>query len=107
MPEGGEPRARRFFGELLGLREVPKPSQLSSSGCWFEGDGLNLHLGVDPDFRPAKKAHPAFLVEDAKAVRARLEIAGVSTEDDKPLAGHDRFFAHDPFGNRLEFTQWL
>lgn len=107
MPEGGEPKARRFFVEVLGLREVPKPSQLSPSGCWFEGDGLNLHLGVDPDFRPAKKAHPAFLVDDAKAVRARLEAAGASTKDDKPLAGHDRFFADDPFGNRLEFTQRL
>lgn len=105
IPAGGEAKACKFFVELLGMREVPKPATLSTSGCWFECGSVNLHLGIDPDFRPASKAHPAFLVDDLGSLRERLENAGVPTRDDKSVEGYLRFFADDPFGNRLEFMQ--
>ncbi len=105
IPAGGEDKARAFWSGLLGLTEVPKPPQLSPEGCWFTGGALNLHLGVDPDFRPATKAHPALLVDDLAGLRATLESAGHPARDDKPIKGYVRFFADDPFGNRLEFMQ--
>lgn len=107
IPEGGEGQARVFFVGLLGMREVPKPETLSAKGCWFEGGGANLHIGIDPDFRPATKAHPAFLVDDLEDLRARLEQAGFATKDDKPVPGYARFFTADPFGNRIELMQQL
>ena len=105
IPRGGEDRMRAFFVGLIGMREVPKPDSLSREGCWFEAGPVSLHIGVDPEFRPAKKAHPAFLVNDLTALRARLEVADVECHEDKPVEGYQRFFAHDPFGNRLEFMQ--
>ena len=105
IPAGGEDAARAYFASLLGLIEVPKPANLSPSGCWFEGAGVRVHIGVDPDFTPARKAHPAFLVEDAADLRERLEAAGFATSDDKPVEGYVRFFSCDPFGNRVEFMQ--
>ena len=105
IPEGGESDARAFFVDLLGMREVPKPRNLSPSGCWFESYSVRLHIGVDPDFAPARKAHPAFLVDDLGTLRKRLETAGVETRDDVAIEGYARFFTHDPFGNRLEFMQ--
>ncbi|MEM7689267.1 MAG: VOC family protein [Pseudomonadota bacterium] len=107
IPEGGEGEARAFFVDLLGMREVPKPPNLSAQGCWFESQGVSLHLGVDPDFTPARKAHPAFLVDSATRVRAQLEAAGIATKDEAPVEGYERFFAHDPFGNRIEFMEQL
>jgi catechol 2,3-dioxygenase-like lactoylglutathione lyase family enzyme len=107
IPEGGEDKARAFFTGILGMREVPKPTNLSASGCWFESGALSLHIGIDPDFRPAGKAHPALLVDDLAALRQRLEEAGFATRDDKPVQGYARFFAADPFGNRIEFMQRL
>ena len=105
IPRGGEDRMRDFFVGLLGMREVPKPDTLSPEGCWFEAGSASLHIGIDPDFRPARKAHPAFLVGDLTGLRARLEAAGVECREDKPVEGYTRFFADDPFGNRLEFMQ--
>jgi catechol 2,3-dioxygenase-like lactoylglutathione lyase family enzyme len=105
IPAGGEDRARGFYRDMLGFHEVPKPANLSPSGCWFERGSVSLHIGVDPDFTPARKAHPALLVDDLDGLRERLEQAGCETRDDKPVAGYDRFFAFDPFGNRIEFMQ--
>jgi catechol 2,3-dioxygenase-like lactoylglutathione lyase family enzyme len=106
MPEGAEEQAREFYGELLGLAEVAKPEPLvARGGCWFEGSGIYLHLGVQQEFVPARKAHPAFLVTDLKALRNRFEAAGVSVKQDSTLANVRRFYAVDPFGNRLEFIQ--
>ncbi len=105
IPEGGEDRARAFWTGLLGLAEVAKPPQLSPTGCWFAGGALSLHVGIDKNFRPATKAHPALLVDDLAALRAALEAAGHATRDDTPIEGYVRFFADDPFGNRLEFMQ--
>jgi catechol 2,3-dioxygenase-like lactoylglutathione lyase family enzyme len=103
MPEGGEEKARAFYAGLLGIPETPKPPHLAKrGGCWFESGALKVHLGVEKTFQPAKKAHPAFIVEDLPALKARLAAAGVAMRDDEPLEGYDRFYADDPFGNRLE-----
>jgi catechol 2,3-dioxygenase-like lactoylglutathione lyase family enzyme len=106
MPADGEGQARRFYGGLLGLTEVPKPPHLvPRGGCWFRGNGVELHLGVEQPFNPARKAHPALLVDDLAGLRTRLVDAGVPAADDTQLEGFTRFYAEDPFGNRLEFLQ--
>lgn len=107
IPAGGEDAAREFFAGLLGMAEVPKPSNLSSSGCWFGSGSVAIHVGVDPDFTPAGKAHPALLVDDLAELRQRLDEAGFETRDDKPVEGYVRFFTYDPFGNRIELMQRL
>lgn len=106
IPSGGEAIARAFYGELLGLAELEKPAALAGrGGCWFSLGDRQLHLGVDPDFRPATKAHVAMVSGRLADLRARLEAAGIATRDDTPIDGRERFFADDPFGNRLEFLQ--
>jgi catechol 2,3-dioxygenase-like lactoylglutathione lyase family enzyme len=106
MPAGGEPEARGFYGALLGLPEQPKPAHLAKrGGCWFESETAKIHLGVDADFRPAEKAHPALLVTDLATLVERLRAAGVEIVDDEPLDGYDRIYAYDPFGNRLELLE--
>lgn len=106
IPAGGEGKARGFYGELLGLSEVPKPANLRGrGGVWFQTGNLQLHLGVDPDFRAARKAHVAFRVEDLSGIRSRLEAAGCATTDDQPLDGYQRCYVDDPFGNRTELLQ--
>ncbi|AWW75637.1 glyoxalase [Erythrobacter sp. KY5] len=105
IPEGGEDEARLFFVGLLGMQEVPKPSNLSPQGCWFDGGTVSLHIGVDPDFRPASKAHPAFLVDDLDTLESKLRDAGYETRQDKPVKGYRRFFTTDPFGNRIEIMK--
>jgi len=107
MPSRGEPAARQFYGELLGLTELPKPPNLAiRGGLWFQCGSLQVHLGVEPDFRPAKKAHPAFLVHDLHAVREALARAGHEvTLDPEPSSGVERIFTRDPFGNRIELIE--
>lgn len=108
MPEGREDDARHFYEGLLGLAEVEKPENLRKrGGCWFEKGGIKVHLGVEMDFRPARKAHPAFLVSDLAALAARLEAAGVAVKRDEPLKGYDRVYVDDPFGNRIELMEKL
>ncbi len=108
MPVGGEDAARRFYGELLGLPEVPKPAELAKrGGCWFEDGDIRIHMGVEADFRPARKAHPAFQVADIVAIRDRMIAEGVEVKDDDALEGFRRFFVADPFGNRIEILQPL
>jgi catechol 2,3-dioxygenase-like lactoylglutathione lyase family enzyme len=102
---GGEDAARRFYGALLGLTEVPKPAPLAArGGCWFVGSGVAIHLGAEADFRPARKAHLALLVDDLDGLRGALDVAGVPTKDDEASIGVRRFYAEDPFGNRLELV---
>ena len=107
-PPGCEVEARRFFGEVLGLRELPKPAEMAKrGGHWFECGAQQIHVGVEKDFRAAKKAHPAIRLKDEAALRAlqaRLHSAGTSTRDDDEIAESARFFAEDPWGNRLEFV---
>ncbi|MEP1765482.1 MAG: VOC family protein [Sulfitobacter sp.] len=108
MPQGQEAQARDFYSGVLGLCEVAKPERLTKrGGCWFESGPVKVHLGVMPDFRPATKAHPAFLVEDLNALRARCEAAQLRCIDDQNLAGIARFYVFDPFGNRIELMQPL
>ena len=103
MPAGEEDRARAFYEGVLGLAEQPKPKNLARrGGVWFAKGDVKIHLGVEAGFRPAKKAHPAFRVENLAALRARCEAAGYPTVDDQPLPGYERFYVHDPFGNRIE-----
>lgn len=107
IPPGGEDEARRFYGELLGMTEVPKPPALAGrGGCWFTSGAAVLHLGVEEPFAAARKAHPAFLVTDLDALQRSLEAAGaVCVRTDGELPGVRRFHTTDPFGNRLEFQQ--
>lgn len=102
MPAGEEERARAFWVGRLGFEEVEKPARLASKGgCWFARGALRIHVGVDADFRPARRAHVAFEVSDLAAARAALDAD--TTREAPPLPGCERFFAEDPFGNRLEF----
>ncbi|MBF6590314.1 MAG: methyltransferase domain-containing protein, partial [Ktedonobacterales bacterium] len=108
MPPGAEARARAFYGDLLGLDEVHKPASLAErGGVWFRCGAQMLHLGSEEDFRPQRKGHPALLVRDVAALRARLAAAGVVTTSDAALPGYERFYTSDPFGNRLECLQPL
>ncbi len=103
MPPGGESRATDFYEGLLGIPRVRKPQHLGiRGGCWFESPSVRVHLGVEPGFMPAKKAHPALLVDDLDGLRGTLVDAGVPVIDDQPLPGFDRFYVSDPFGNRIE-----
>ncbi len=105
-PEGCEAAARDFYAGLLGLKEVEKPPFLGArGGCWFECGARQLHVGVERDFRPAKKAHPAFAVFDLDKLRALFTGSGVAVADDDNLPGERRFYADDPWGNRLEFIE--
>lgn len=105
-PPGCEPAARAFYGDLLGLEELPKPEPLASrGGCWFRAGSAELHIGVEDPFAPARKAHPGFVVDDLAALRAAFAEQGVDVRDDRDLPGVERFYAEDPFGNRLEFRQ--
>ena len=107
IPVGGEDQARPFYGDLLGLTEVPKPAELAKrGGCWFEG-AVKVHLGVEQDFRANVKAHVAFEVDDVAGLAARAEGAGFRTQFDDDLDGFERVYLYDPFGNRLEFLKPL
>lgn len=104
-PPGCEQQARDFFGRLLGLEEIEKPEPLRSrGGCWFKIGDRQLHIGVERDFHPAQKAHPAFAVSDIDLLFSKLAAAGIVCVWDAPI-GVKRFYANDPWGNRLEFTE--
>jgi catechol 2,3-dioxygenase-like lactoylglutathione lyase family enzyme len=98
--------ARAFYADLLGIPEqVKRPHLAKRGGCWFEHGTLKVHLGVEQDFRPARKAHPAFIVEDLSALARVLSAAGFELRTDAPLEGYDRVFVDDPFGNRIELME--
>ncbi|WP_232660868.1 VOC family protein [Pseudonocardia sp. TRM90224] len=106
MPGGAEAAARAFYVDALGMTEIAKPPALAArGGVWFRAGGVELHLGVEPDFRPARKAHPGILVTDIDGLAARLTAAGTTPQWDDGFPGHRRFYAVDAFGNRLEFLQ--
>jgi len=105
MPEGAEERATAFYEGVLGIPQVPKPPELAArGGCWFERDGLRVHLGVEKDFRPAQKAHPAFAVNGIDAMCEALEGAGHSVRSVEEVPGMPQRFVDDPFGNRIELV---
>ena len=102
-PPGCEEAARRFFGELLGLEEIPKPEPIRARcGVWFHVGAHELHIGVEPDFAPAQKAHPGFRARNYDEVRERLLAGGVAVTDDEAIPGVRRCFVADPWGNRIE-----
>ena len=104
IPAGGEALARQFYGVILGLTEIPKPPNLAArGGAWFQCGPMQLHLGVEPEFRPSKKAHPALLVSELVGLLEALTTAGFEVKYDTELIeGFDRAFTSDPFGNRIE-----
>ncbi len=105
-PAGSEDALRSFYGGVLGLAEIQKPPLLARrGGCWFRGHGIELHLGVEADFRPARKAHPGLLVQDIDEWAARLAAAGYPVAFDDEFPGMRRFYSEDPHGNRLEFLE--
>jgi catechol 2,3-dioxygenase-like lactoylglutathione lyase family enzyme len=105
-PAGSENTLRDFYSGVLGFEEVAKPPALAArGGCWFRGHGIELHLGVEHGFRPARKAHPGLLVHDVDAWAARLRAAGAPVHFDDDFPGMRRFYSEDPHGNRLEFLE--
>jgi len=107
--EGCELEARRFFGELLGWTEIPKPATLlACGGVWFQCGAHQVHIGVQRDFVPAKKAHPAFEVRNIHLLREHLMRHNIEVIDDDTREAENvsRFYVHDPFGNRLEYLEW-
>lgn len=105
-PEGSEDALRTYYADTLGMTEIAKPPALAArGGCWFQAGPVQLHLGIEKDFRPAKKAHPGLRVTDIEAYAARLAERGAEVRWDGDLPRHRRFFSHDPVGNRLEFLE--
>jgi catechol 2,3-dioxygenase-like lactoylglutathione lyase family enzyme len=105
MPPGGEETARSFYRDVLGMREIPKPADLAKrGGCWFESGDVQVHLGVEADFRPAKKAHPALRCSDYDALTSHLRAVDVDIKDDESIPGVRRCHICDPFGNRIELV---
>jgi catechol 2,3-dioxygenase-like lactoylglutathione lyase family enzyme len=109
MPAGEEERARAFYVTVLGFQEIPKPAELAKrGGAWFQSQNVQLHLGVEEDFKPARKAHPAFIVGDLDGLIATVQAAGYETDTSQPaLDGYKRAHFFDPFGNRIELMEKL
>ena len=109
MPAGEEEKARAFFVHVLGFTEIPKPAELAKrGGAWFESGKVQLHIGVEADFRPARKAHPAFLVDDLDSLINKAQSSGYETDTSQPpLDGYKRAHVFDPFGNRIELMERL
>jgi catechol 2,3-dioxygenase-like lactoylglutathione lyase family enzyme len=106
MPRGREDEARSFYVTVLGFAEMPKPENLAKrGGAWFRSGSAEVHLGVEDDFRPARKAHPAFVVDDLASILERCAGAGYPVSRDEPLPGYNRVYIADPFGNRIELLQ--
>ncbi|MFZ3579712.1 VOC family protein [Virgibacillus sp. DJP39] len=107
-PVGGEDKAREFFVDLLGFKEVEKPELLrKNGGVWFEAGKINLHIGMEENFVPAKRAHPAFQVDNIESLKGYLKEKNIIVKVDNRLPGANRFYLDDPFGNRLEFLEWV
>lgn len=107
MPAGAEEKARNFYVGILNFTEIPKPPELAKrGGAWFQSDNVQLHLGVEADFHPARKAHPAFIVEDLDDFLVKAQAAGYETDTTQPpLDGYKRAHVFDPFGNRIELME--
>ncbi|MDN4606649.1 VOC family protein [Sporosarcina highlanderae] len=106
-PPNSEEQARKFYGELLRMKEIPKPENLQGrGGCWFQCGAQEVHIGIQADFTPAKKAHPGFTVRALEELKSRLIASGYPITDEPPIAGRARFFTNDPFGNRIEFLEF-
>jgi catechol 2,3-dioxygenase-like lactoylglutathione lyase family enzyme len=109
MPTSEEDKARAFYKDILGFNEIPKPAELAKrGGVWFQSEGVQLHLGVEQEFHPARKAHPAFIVDDLNGLLTKAERAGYETDTSQPpLDGYNRAHVFDPYGNRIELMEKL
>ncbi|MEI4769892.1 VOC family protein [Psychrobacillus sp. FJAT-51614] len=107
-PKGSEPIARQFFDGVLGFKEIEKPEALKKKGgVWFEFGTYQIHIGIEEPFAPAKKAHPAFQIENLEALKEHLTKNEVTFLVDHELPGANRIYVHDPFGNRIEILEWI
>ncbi|PKR76717.1 glyoxalase [Halalkalibacillus sediminis] len=107
-PPNSEDKARDFFINVLGMEEVEKPTALKKNGgVWFQTDGVQLHVGIEEDFTPNKKAHPALEVLGLEALMSQLDLHRVPYQKDNKIPGANRIYIHDPFGNRIEMIQWV
>ena len=107
-PEGSEDAMRHFFHGILGMEEIEKPDNLKKrGGVWFRCGERQIHVGIDHDFKPAKKAHPAIHVKNIDDLKTVLANKGIRIDSGEPLPGAKRFYVDDPFGNRIEFLEWL
>ena len=109
IPAGEEGKARKFYSEILGLTEIEKPASLAGrGGAWFQSDNISIHLGVEADFRPSRKAHPGFLVDDLNKYLEICQARGIEIDTTQPpLSGFKRAHIFDPFGNRIELIEKL
>ena len=109
MPAGEEEKARAFYVNLLGFSEIPKPAELAKrGGAWFESGRVQVHLGIEADFKPARKAHPAFIVDELDVLIAHIKASGYEIDTSQPpLDGYKRAHVFDPFGNRIELMEKL
>lgn len=106
-PGGSEDLARDFYKKQLGFKEVEKPSSLrKNGGVWFEAGNVQIHIGIEEPFTPAKKAHPAIHVKNIEIMKAYLTEENIEFLTDDRLPGANRFYVSDPFGNRIEFLEW-
>ena len=106
-PPGSEEKARVFYGKLLGMIEIEKPENLKArGGCWFQCGAQEVHIGIQPEFLPSRKAHPGFTVVNLSALKSQLQDAEYVISEEPPITGRGRFFTHDPFGNRIEFLEY-
>ncbi|WP_421384721.1 VOC family protein [Bacillus salacetis] len=106
-PKGSEDEARKFYGEVLSLKEMEKPEKLKAGGgCWFHCGSHEIHIGVENEFSPALKAHPGIVVKNIEEVRRTLEENGYKVQEDTRIEDRKRIFVNDPFGNRVEFLEY-
>lgn len=107
MPAGNEEKAREFFVSVLNFQEIPKPAELGKrGGTWFQSESVQVHLGVEENFHPARKAHPAFIVDELDSLIAKIQSAGYEIDTTQPpLTGYNRVHVFDPFGNRIELME--
>jgi catechol 2,3-dioxygenase-like lactoylglutathione lyase family enzyme len=106
IPVASEDRARAFYSGILGFTEIAKPMQMADRrSIWFVAGAVNLHLGIESDFHPAKRAHPAFVVDGLDAILSACARAGLTTKPDTSFNGFRRVHVFDPFGNRLELME--
>jgi len=106
-PKGGENEARKFYSEILGMKEIPKPDNLKGrGGCWFICGNQEIHISIQEDFVSPKKAHPGLIVTNIEVLRERLITLNFEIKEEPPIEGRTRFFVADPFGNRIEFLEF-
>jgi catechol 2,3-dioxygenase-like lactoylglutathione lyase family enzyme len=102
-PKALEAETLRFYRDILGLTEIPKPAELQGrGGAWFQTGNLQMHIGIDPDGGPKSKRHVCFLVTDLPKAKAQIQAAGITIEEESVAEGLSRFFIRDPAGNRIE-----